>query len=83
MMYTADREIVSSYQKLREAEVTQPPVRPIRLLAVLGFVALVVAAVVALSFLVGGPVTEVHDSWMNIPAEAFVYDQPWLGLGRP
>lgn len=79
MMYTADQEIVSSYEKLREDEVTHPPVRPIPLLAVVGFVALVLAAVVALSLLVGGSVTEVHDSWMNIPADALVYDQPWLG----
>lgn len=83
MMYTFDQDTVSSYEKRRRGDVTQPPVRQIPLLAVIGFVALVLAAVVALSLLVGGPVTEVHDSWMNIPAEGFVYDQPWLGLGRP
>ncbi|MDH3193104.1 MAG: hypothetical protein OEY55_15830 [Acidimicrobiia bacterium] len=66
-MYTVDEGTVRPYEKLGEVTVSPAPPARISLLAVIGVVVVLLAAVVALSLLVGGPATEVHDSWMNVP----------------
>ena len=94
-MYTVDAGTVRPYEELGEVTVSPAPPAKISLLAVIGAVVVLLAAVVALSLLVGGPVTEVHDSWMNVPvAQAgMVHDswmntsvsdfaEPWMEAGR-
>ena len=82
-MYTVDPGTVRPNEKLGEVTVSPAPPAKISLLAVIGVVVIVLAAVVALSLLVGGPVTEVHDSWMNVPAaQVVMVHDSWMNIGR-
>ncbi len=81
-MYTVDPGTVRPYEKLGEVTVSPAPPKKISLLAVIGVVAILLAAVVALSLLVGGPVTEIHDSWMNVPvAQVAIVRDSWMNVG--
>ena len=81
-MYTVDPGTVRPYEKLGEVTVSPAPPEKISLLALIGVVVIVLAAVVALSLLVGGPVTEIHDSWMNVPVgQAAIVHDSWMNIG--
>jgi hypothetical protein len=81
-MYTVDPGTVRPYEKLGEGTVSPAPPEQFSLLAVIGVIVIVLAAVVALSLLVGGPVTEIHDSWMNVPvAQVAIVHDSWMNVG--
>lgn len=81
-MYTVDPGTVRPYEKLGEVTVSPAPPSKIPLLAVIGVVVVLLAAIVALSLLVGGPVTEVHDSWINVPvAQTAMIHDSWMNIG--
>lgn len=66
-MYTVDPQTTRPQEKTGGVAAPRAPASTIPLIAVMGVVVIILAAVVALSLLVGSPTHEAHDSWMNVP----------------
>ena len=66
-MYTVDPTTSRPLDKVEGVASPRVPASTIPLIGVIGAVIVILAAVVALTLLIGGSAYEVHDSWMNVP----------------